>query len=97
MGEAHNKPGEPNTLYPVFDYFYYDIPIRSIKVRDIDNLWAAGRTIDCDTTTFVSIRVTGTAMATGQAAGAAAAVYSNKGFVTADNVRTELVRQNALI
>jgi hypothetical protein len=30
-----------------------------------------------------------------QAAGVAASVY-NKGFVTADNVRMELVRQNAL-
>ncbi|EET89497.1 fumarate reductase/succinate dehydrogenase flavoprotein domain protein [Clostridium carboxidivorans P7] len=97
MSEAHNKPGMPNDLYPVYNYSYYDIPLGCIKVKNINNLWAAGRTIDCDTLTFVSIRVTGTAMATGHAAGAAAAIYSNTNSASSDEVRRELIKQNALI
>ena len=97
MGEAHNTAGMPNELCPVYNYSYYDIPLRSIQVKHIHNLWAAGRTIDCDTLTFVSVRVTGTAMATGHAAGVAAAIYSNTKSTLSYEVRRELIKQNALI
>lgn len=97
MSEAHNKAGMPNELCPVYNYSYYDIPLRSIKVKNIKNLWAAGRTIDCDTLTFVSIRVTGTSMATGHAAGVAAAIYSDTREESFNEVRHELIKQNALV
>lgn len=49
------------------------IPLRALRHRDIKNLWAAGRCISCSHEAQASIRVIGTCMATGEAAGIAAA------------------------
>src|SRR5207245_1574395 len=51
----------------------YDIPLRALMSRDTVNLFAAGRTADGDQIAGASLRVMGTAFATGQAAGIAAA------------------------
>lgn len=51
----------------------YDIPLRALKSENIENLWAAGRAISADSAALASVRVIGTAMATGEAAGLAAA------------------------
>jgi hypothetical protein len=64
---------------------------------DTSNLFAAGRTADGDRRAGASLRVMGTAFATGQAAGVAAAYYAQSKRVDADEVRSSLREQGALI
>ena len=52
----------------------YDIPLRALIARDVDGLMLAGRCISGDFIAHASYRVTGNAVAMGEAAGAAAAV-----------------------
>jgi hypothetical protein len=52
----------------------YDIPLRALIARDIDGLLMAGRCISGDFISVPSDRVTGNAVAMGEAAGATAAV-----------------------
>jgi hypothetical protein len=52
----------------------YDIPMRALISRDLPTLLLGGRCISGDFIAHSSYRVTGTAAATGQAAGAAAAL-----------------------
>jgi hypothetical protein len=75
----------------------YEIPLSCIISRDTSNLFAAGRTVDGDQKAGASIRVMGTAFATGQAAGVAAATYADRGSVDSSVIRNELIRQGALI
>ena len=49
------------------------IPMRSLRSRDFDNLFMAGRCISCSHEAQAAVRVIGTCMATGEAAGKAAA------------------------
>jgi hypothetical protein len=51
----------------------YDIPLRSLIARDIDGLMMAGRCISGDFFAHASYRVTGNAVAMGEAAGKTAA------------------------
>ena len=51
----------------------YDIPLRSLIARDVDGLLMAGRCISGDFIAHSSYRVTGNAVAMGQAAGVCAA------------------------
>ena len=75
----------------------YDIPLRCLTSADTPNLFAAGRTADGDQYAGASLRVMGTAFATGQAAGVAAASLAGRGTLNRSEVRSELVRQGALI
>lgn len=52
----------------------YDIPLRALIAKDVDGLMMAGRCISGDFIAHASYRVTGNAVAMGEAAGAAAAV-----------------------
>ncbi len=52
----------------------YDIPLRALIARDVDGLLMAGRCISGDFVAHSSYRVTGCAVATGQAAGVTAAL-----------------------
>jgi hypothetical protein len=52
----------------------YDIPYRALLARDVDGLLLAGRCISGDYIAHASYRVTGNAVAMGEAAGAAAAL-----------------------
>jgi hypothetical protein len=52
----------------------YDIPLRALIARDADNVLMAGRCISGDFLAHSSYRVTGNAVAMGQAAGTLAAV-----------------------
>ncbi len=54
-----------------------DIPLRSLRARDRDNLFVAGRCISCSHEAQASVRVMGTCFATGEAAGIAAALYTD--------------------
>jgi hypothetical protein len=72
----------------------YDIPLRALIARDIDNLVMAGRCISGDFLAHASYRVTGNAVTTGEAAGMAAALASQKqqspGLVPFDEIRAKL-------
>jgi len=55
----------------------YDIPIRAMIARDVDGLMMAGRCISGDFIAHASYRVTGNAVAMGEAAGLASAVAAH--------------------
>jgi hypothetical protein len=75
----------------------YDIPLRCLISADTTNLFAAGRTADGDRAAGASMRVMGTAFATGQAAGVAAAGFAANGSIDAAAIRKVLRSQNALL
>jgi len=51
----------------------YEIPLRSLQARDVDNLFVAGRCMSATHEALGSARVIGTCLATGEAVGRAAA------------------------
>jgi hypothetical protein len=95
--ELHPGPGLPNIWIRLKDDGAYEIPLGTLRSATHPNLFAAGRTLDGDTAAFGSLRVMGTAFATGQAAGIAAAHFARDGETDSDRVRTELLHQGALI
>jgi hypothetical protein len=52
---------------------HYDIPLRCLQARDVDNLFVAGRCMSATHEALGSARVIGTCLATGEAVGRAAA------------------------
>ena len=74
----HPDPAEGRGLYHL-PMQPYDIPYRCLLARDIDNLMMAGRCISGDHVAHASYRVTGDAVATGEAAGLAAAMALEAG------------------
>jgi hypothetical protein len=87
---------ESSFVYPP-DGGTYDIPLGCLRSVDTSNLFAAGRTADGDRQAGASLRVMGTAFATGQAAGAAAACHARGGRLEAAEVRKVLASQGALL
>lgn len=75
----------------------YEIPLGCLMSRDTANLFAAGRLADADQKAGASLRVMGTAFATGQAAGVAAALQAGQGQVDTSQVQAVLRQQGALI
>jgi FAD dependent oxidoreductase len=61
----------------------YEIPLRSLRARDVDNLLVAGRCMSATHEALGSARVIGTCLATGQAAGGAAARAAGRAEATA--------------
>lgn len=57
----------------------YDIPLRSLQARDVDNLFMAGRCMSATHEALGSARVIGTCLATGEAVGRAAARMAERG------------------
>ena len=95
--EAHQGVGS-SRYTPIEGRAFYDIPLDALRSIDRDNLWAAGRLVSSDPEAYCSLRVMGTAFATGQAAGVAAALQARHGRDPgAAEVRRELERQGALI
>lgn len=95
--ELHGEAGRP--LYErVGGAGYYHVPYGAICAEGVDNLWYAGRVIGADPMAYGSIRVMGTAFATGEAAGVAAALAARDAQApTADTVRDMLAAQGALL
>ena len=79
------------------DKLAYEIPLRCLVSRDTTNLFAAGRVVDADRQAGASLRVMGTAFATGQAAGVAAAMLADQGKADSERVRQILREQGALV
>ncbi len=75
----------------------YDIPLGCLISADTPNLFAAGRTADGDQRAGASLRVMGTAFATGQAAGVAAAQFAADGGTDAAAVRRVLRAQGTIL
>lgn len=65
-----------------------DIPLRSLRARDSDHFFMAGRCISCSHGAQASIRVIGTCLATGEAAGIAAALVAKNGECDAEQIRS---------
>ena len=96
--EVHSGTGNGPKFQPVGGDGCYHLPLAALRAVGIDNLWLGGRVIGCDELAYGSLRVMGTAFASGHAAGVAAAVCANGG--SADDyrsVRQELLRQGALL
>jgi hypothetical protein len=74
----------------------YDIPLRALVARDVDGLLMAGRCISGDFIAHASYRVTGNAVAMGEAAGATAALAASRATPPHDvpwsEVRTVLAK-----
>ncbi|MFH5821089.1 FAD-dependent oxidoreductase [Georgenia sp. AZ-5] len=94
--EDHATPGV--TVYGgIKDKGWYHIPHGALVSATIDNLWAAGRLVSSDNRAYASLRVMGTAFATGHAAGIAALLHARTGRHDYAPVREALVAQGALI
>lgn len=87
---------ESSFVYPP-DKGAYEIPLRCLASRNTANLFAAGRVVDADQKAGASLRVMGTAFATGQAAGVVAAMLAEQGSVDPERVRQTLAKQGALV
>lgn len=70
--EDHSVAGKP-VYQSIGGAGFADIPLDCLRAKGIDNLYFAGRTIGADDLAYASIRVMGTAFATGEASGRAAA------------------------
>jgi FAD dependent oxidoreductase len=75
----------------------YEIPLGALTSADTPNLFAAGRTADGDQYAGASLRVMGTAFATGQACGVTAAQHAQKQQTAIAEVQSALRTQGALI
>jgi len=74
----------------------YDIPLRALIAHDVSRLLLAGRCLSGDFIAHSSCRVTGSATATGQAAGVVAAQTNNPPHhVPWNQVKTALSRVGA--
>ncbi len=74
----------------------YQIPMGCLHSIDTDNLFCAGRLADGDRKAGAAIRVMGTSMATGQAAGTAAALVA-AGNYSPESVRSTLHANGAIL
>ena len=79
---------------------YYEIPLRSLIVRDADNLLAAGRNLGADFIAQSSARIIPSCRAMGEAAGIAAAMFVKENArrvadIDGARVRAEMKRRGA--
>ena len=95
--ELHGEAGKP-VYTPVGGDGFFHVPYDAIRAASLENLWYGGRLIGADPQAYGSIRVMGTAFATGEAAGVAAADFvDGNQRVDIAAVRRRLVAQGALI
>jgi hypothetical protein len=97
--DIHNPNGKGTVLRSVPAGDAYDVPLRCLLPRDVDDLLTAGRCISGTHEALSSYRVTPTSMATGQAAGVCAALAAASARsprqVDVAAVQAELIRQGA--
>ena len=83
------------------DGSWYNVPYRSIVVKDIDNLFAIGRCLSAEFYAQASARVTGTAMAMGQASATATKIAIDKELIAKNvpikELQTLLKKNGAII
>jgi hypothetical protein len=97
--DIHNPKGSGTLLRRLPPGEAYDIPLRCLLPRGVDGLLVAGRCISGTHEAHSSYRVMPIVMATGQAAGACAALAARRGVtpreIRAHDVQRELARQGA--
>ncbi|HEX5513645.1 MAG TPA: FAD-dependent oxidoreductase, partial [Gammaproteobacteria bacterium] len=97
--DIHNPDGKGTILKRLPPDQAYDIPLRALIPRDLDNLLVAGRCISGSHEAHSSYRVMPIAMATGQAAGVCAALAAKRHLSTravpAADVQQLLLQQGA--
>jgi len=97
--DIHNPKGKGTTLMRLPAGMAYDIPLRSLMPKEIENLLTAGRCISGTHEACSSYRIMPVAMATGQAAGVCAALAAASGraprSVPFKLVQRELLNQKA--
>lgn len=77
---------------------FFHVPYDAIRAKGIANLWYGGRVIGADPHAYGSVHVMGTAFATGQAAGVAAADYVDANYkIDVEGLRKRLREQGALL
>lgn len=95
--EIHHAPGVQEYIQ-VGGKGFFGISLDALRAADIANLLVAGRLIGADSKAFGSIRVMGTAFATGQAAGVSAAqIATSSEALCLRNVKSSLVAQGAIL
>lgn len=94
--EDHSVPGKTHYT-PIGDDGWYHIGADSLRSATHTNLWAAGRVISSDRRAYASVRVMGTAFATGHASGVHAALVASRfpAEVSYADVQAELALQGA--
>lgn len=97
--DIHNPEGTGTILKDLPEGEFYEIPLRSLFPLKTNNLIVAGRCISGTHEAHSSYRVMPVSMATGQAAGVAAALAAKKNLlarlVPTAEVQEELIRQGA--
>lgn len=93
--EIHEGPGRARFV-PIGGAGFFDVPHGALQPVGVDNLRLAGRVIGADREAYGSVRVMGTAFATGHAAGVSAALRA-RGVDDIGAVRRVLLEQGALI
>lgn len=99
--DLHGK-GTDQERIPVRDGKSYDIPLRALIPRDVENLLVAGRCFSSTREANGSARVMGPCLAMGQAAGTAAAMMArddieNVRNISVQELRATLKNQNAVV
>lgn len=99
--DEHNPRGKGTVIKPVPPGKAYDIPLRCLLPEGVENLIVAGRCISGTHEANTSYRVMPISMATGQAAGACAALAARTRRpprqVPYKDVQKELIRQGAIL
>ena len=72
--DIHGQKDESSRMENLEEGAWYDIPLRSLRVKDSKNLMVAGRCIGATREGHAALRIQPTASATGEACGAAAAL-----------------------
>ena len=94
--EVHEAPGKARFV-DVGGEGFFDIRAGAVEAAGIDNLRLAGRVIGADRHAYGSVRVMGTAFATGHAAGVSAAIFAADGRTDHDYLRKILEEQGAVV
>ena len=99
--DIHNPKGPGTILRRLPPGASYDIPLRSLIPRSLDQVLVAGRCISGTHEAHSSYRTMPISMATGQAAGICAALAARSGRrpreLPAREVQAELLRQGAIL
>lgn len=97
--DMHNPEGKGTVLVFLPPGESYDIPLRCLLPKEVDNILVAGRCISGSHEAHSSYRAMCICMATGQAAGACAALAAINGLpprsLSYPDVQHELIRQGA--
>ncbi len=91
--DLHDPKGEELNWIRTSKSSYYTIPYRTMLLNHIDNLIVTGRCIGASHEAMASSRVSPTAMALGEAAGAAAALAIKENIVSFSDVDVPALRE----